>query len=186
MKFSVLKTNVEVSPLFFAVLTSFLLVDKNRIASAAVLFSALHELGHFLALLCVKSHAKAVKISAFGIEMQLYENMSTVKKIAVLMAGFTVNFVLAFFFFKAGKTLFAYINLVIGCLTGLPVAATDGGSVLKIIFEKIFPEKADKLFFSVSLSLSIFVSAIMVLAAVYSKNYYLLIAAFYIVLSAKK
>ena len=47
-----LKTGVTVSPLFFAVLTAFLLLDKNGVAIWAVLFSLMHESGHFLALLC--------------------------------------------------------------------------------------------------------------------------------------
>ena len=47
-----LKTKVSVSPFFFAVLTLILIADKTGVSCFAVLFSILHEFGHFLALIC--------------------------------------------------------------------------------------------------------------------------------------
>ena len=44
MEFTVLKTRVKISPLFFAVLTAFLLADRGGIAAAVISFSLLHEL----------------------------------------------------------------------------------------------------------------------------------------------
>lgn len=186
MNFTVLKTKISVSPLFFAVLTAFLIMDKNGIASYVVLFSLLHESGHFLALLCVKGRAKEIKISPFGIEMTIFENMSTVKKLAVLTAGFAVNFILAFLFFTAEKMLFGYINLVIGCLTALPIAATDGGSVLGIILEKAVPKKAEKIFFAISLSVTLVIAGFIFSAAVLFKNHLLFFAVIYMVMTLFK
>ena len=51
MEFTVLKTKVKISPLFFAVLTAFLITDRNGIAPVVIGFSLVHELCHFAALL---------------------------------------------------------------------------------------------------------------------------------------
>ena len=46
MEFTVLKTKVKISPLFFAVLTAFLISDRNGIAPVVIGFSLVHELSH--------------------------------------------------------------------------------------------------------------------------------------------
>lgn len=183
MKFTVLKTTVVVSPLFFAVLTAFFIADRNGIAIPVVLFSLLHECGHFLALLCVKTRPKEIRVSAFGIEMRLYENMSTGEKIFVLMAGFMVNYILSAVCFLCGKTVFGFINLFLGIFTSLPLGATDGGAVLKTVLDYSCAEKTYKIISAIfSALLAVVLSAI----AVYSKNYYLFIAVIYIIISIKK
>lgn len=183
MEFTVLKTKLVVSPLFFAVLTAFFVADRNGIAVPVVLFSLLHECGHFLALLCAKTRPKAIKISAFGIEMQLYENMSTVKKIPVLMAGFLVNYILSTVCFLCGKAVFGYINLFLGIFTSIPIGATDGGAVLKTVLDDYCAEKTYRI---ISAIFSVLLAAGLSVIAVYSKNYYLFIAVIYVVVSAKK
>ena len=183
MEFTVLKTKVVVSPLFFAVLTAFFITDRNGIAIPAVLFSFLHECGHFLALLCAKTRPKAIKLSAFGIEMQLYENMSTGEKIFVLMAGFLVNYVLSAVCFLCGKTVFGFINLFLGIFTSLPIGATDGGTVLKNVFDYYCSEKTYGI---ISVILSLLLALVLSALALYSKNYYLFFAIIYIIVSIKK
>ena len=183
MEFTVLRTKVAVSPLFFAVLTAFFIADKNGIAIPAVLFSILHECGHFLALLCAKTRPKEIKFSAFGIEMQLYENMSTGKKVLVLMAGFLVNYVLSAVCFLSGKIVFGYFNLFLGIFTSLPIGATDGGAVLKTFFDRCCSEKTYRI---ISMLFSALLAAVLSAMAIYSKNYYLFIAVIYVIISAKK
>lgn len=186
MEFLVLKTRIKISPLFFAVLTAFLVMDKNGIAPLTVVFSFLHELGHFLALLCAKTRASEIKISVFGIEIFLPKKLSTAKKAAVLMAGFAVNFILAAIFFIFNYPLFAYINLIIGLATVFPTASTDGGGVLKLLLEEISFEKGEKLFKVISITLGGLLSMFVLPVAVYTKNYYLLIAVIYIFIFAIK
>ena len=83
MEFTVLKTKVKISPLFFAVLTAFLIADRNGIAPVVIGFSLVHELCHFAALAAIKTAPQEVTVSAAGIFMSLNEGMSTVKKILV-------------------------------------------------------------------------------------------------------
>lgn len=186
MEFTVLKTKVRISPLFFAVLTAFLLMDKSGIASEAVLFSVLHEMGHFFALLCAKAQPKSVEISAFGIHMELPLNLSTAKKCAVLMAGFAVNFILGAVLFYHENVIGGYINLFIGIFTAMPLAATDGGAVLKTVLEYIMPEKAGKITKTVSLLFTALLSVFLFALAVYTKNCYLLFAVCYMLMMAMK
>ncbi len=186
MDFTVLKTKVSISPLFFAVLTVFLLIDKNGIASAAVLFSLLHEIGHFLSLTLVKTFPRCVKFDLFGIKMLLPENLDTAKKCFVLSAGFTVNFLLAILFFALNKTLFCYINLVIGIFTAFPLPSADGGSILRMVLEEHFQQKAENIFGRVSRFFSFVISAFFVFISVLTKNYFILIAAIYMIFCAIK
>lgn len=186
MEFTVLKTKLKISPLFFAVLTLFLIVDKNGIASAAVLFSALHELGHILALLCVKIRPKLIEFSPFGIHVSLPENLSMVGKISVLMAGFSINFLLAAIFFVLRKPIFGYINLIIGIFTALPISATDGGEILKTFLFEYFPQDEKKIFKAISASFSAVISILLILFAFVTKNSFILIAVFYIIFCAMK
>lgn len=181
-----LKTNVNVSPLFFAVLTAFLLTDKTGTASAAVIFSVLHEAGHFLALLCEKSYPKEINVSLFGINMSVPERLSTAKKCAVLMSGFITNFILSAFFFFIGYDKFAYINLFIGLFTAMPVPSSDGGSILKLVFDEYMPEKAERIFKVVSLLFILLLSAFMIFVLFITKNVFLIFALMYMVLCAVK
>lgn len=181
-----LKTKLKISPIFFAVLTLFLLIDKNGIASVVVLFSVLHETGHFLALLCVKTRPKLIEFSPFGIHVSLPENLSTAEKVPVLMAGFLVNFLLAAIFFVLRKPLFGYINLIIGIFTALPISATDGGSVLKAILKEYAQQKGERIFRIVSFLFLAVISVFVVYFAIFMKNYFFFIPLIYMVICAMK
>ncbi len=183
---NVLKTKVFISPLFFAVLTAILLLDKTGISGLAVLFSILHELGHFLALVCVKQYPESIEITVFGIHISLLENLSTLKKCLVLKAGFVTNFILAALFFIIKKTLFGYINLIIGIFTSVPLSSTDGGTVLKILLEKFYPQKAEKLFKIISIIVFVVFSVFLIFAMIFTKNYFILIAIVYMIVCIKR
>ncbi len=186
MKFSVLKTELNVSPFFFAVLTLFFLYDKNGIALPAVLISVLHETGHFLALLCVKSRPKSINLSVFGIEMELFENLSTAKKCFVLASGFFVNFIVAAFCFFIDRDLFGYISFFIGVFTALPLAATDGGAILKTIADDFSGRTSDMIFKILSVSFAVTAVILLFWIAICYKNYYLFAAIIYIIICAIK
>ena len=181
MDFTVLKTKVFVSPLFFAVLTSLLVIDKTGVSAMAILFSVLHELGHILALICEKICPKSVFITPFGINLSLPENLSTAEKIPVLMAGFTVNFLLAVLFFALGKIVSAYVNLIIGIFTAIPIPSTDGGSILKVLLEEFASQKSEKIFKIISLIFAFIFLVFLIFAMVLTKNYFILIAVLYLI-----
>ena len=113
--------------------------------------------------------------------ISLPENLSTAEKIPVLMAGFTVNFLLAVMFFVLKKPLFGYINLIIGIFTALPVPSADGGEVLKAVIEEFLPNKAEKIFGIVSRIFVSIISLLLFLVSVLTENYFILIAVIYMV-----
>ena len=178
MEFTVLKTKVKISPLFFAVLTAFLITDRNGIAPAVIGFSLVHEFCHFAALAAIKTAPQEVNVSAAGISMSLNGGMSTVKKILVLAAGAAGNFVLAAFFSAADNRLFFTVNLIIGIFTILPLCSTDGGTLLTALPEKICR--------NIFLFCGATAAVILASAVVINKNPYLLIALFYAVICLLK
>ena len=186
MEFTVLKTRIKISPLFFAVLTAFLISDKTGIAVYAILFSSLHEASHFLALVCGKIGIKELDLSVFGIRIILPNTMSTARKITVLMAGFTVNFILASFFFIIKNPVFGYINLAIGMMTAVPLSSTDGGEILKILMQEYCYDKSERIIKILFIIFGIVFIILLTAAAVYFKNYYIFIAVFYIILNMAK
>ena len=181
-----LKTNFFVSPLFFSVLTAFLILDKSHIAFAAILFSFSHEMGHLLALLSLKSHPKRMTINLFGMNIELCGNLSTAKKCFVFSMGFAVNFILSVLFFIAGNPLFGCINLIIGIFTAIPLPSSDGGSVLKTVLEEFVPQKANVIFKNIALVFAFLITLLIAALFVFTKNYFVLIALFYIFLCIKK
>ena len=181
-----LKTKISISPLFFAVLTLVLIFDKTGISNFALLFSFLHEMGHFAALLCGKINPENISITIFGIHIRLPGNLSTKKKCVVLVAGFLVNFFLAALFFASGKTVFGYINLLIGIFTSLPIESTDGGEVFKAVLEELLSNKAEKFFRIVSGILSFIFSVVLVFLSVEANNCFILLAVIYMIFCAIK
>ena len=184
--FTVLKTKISVSPLFFAVLTVFLLIDKNGIASSVLLFSFLHEAGHFISLLITKTFPQSIKTDIFGIRIKLPENLDTAKKCFVLSAGFAVNFLLSALFFALKKPLFGYINIFIGIFTAFPLPSTDGGSILKTILEEFLPQKAGRIFGIISRIFTLVLSLFLVFLSVFTKNYFIMIAVVYMLFCTMK
>ena len=186
MDFSVLKIKVSLSPLFFAVLTSVLLLDKTGISSFAVLFSLLHETGHILALLCKKIRPKAFSLTVFGMHIKLPENLSTAEKCFVLMSGFAVNYILAALFFIFHKPVFGYVNFLLGIFTSLPLASTDGGEILKALLEEFLAQDAEKIFGIVSWIFALVFSLLLILIFVSTRNFFIFFAVFYTILCTIK
>lgn len=186
MEFTVLKTKLYVSPLFFAVLTIFFIVDKNGMATDVCLCSILHELGHFLALICTKTCPKKIEITVFGIHISLFESVSTIKKIVVLIAGFSVNYILAAIFFFVEKPFLGYVNLAIGLFTAIPLSSTDGGAVLKIIFEELVPNKGETVLKIISMVTFLLMFVFLMVVAVFTKNYFIFLAIIYMAICGFK
>lgn len=185
MEFTVLKTRVKISPLFFAVLTAFLLADRGGIAAATIGFSLLHELCHFAALAILRKPPQEVCVSSAGISMRLCK-MSTAQKVIVFAAGAAGNFAAAAVFSAAGERLVCAVNLAIGIFTILPLCSTDGGSILAVLAEKFFPERAERLCRKLFAVCGTAAAAALLAAAVVYRNPYLLIAVFYAVICALK
>ncbi len=173
LNFSVLETKIEISPLFFSVLTAFLILDRNGIALWVLTFSFTHELFHFFALFLCRKMPEKISFSASGIRMELPNGMTKTEKIAVLSAGFLSNFFLAVLLFSLKNTVFGFINLFLGIFTALPLPSTDGGSVLKELFSQHITIVLSRIFGTVVL-------LILFALTIQTKNLYFLLPLFYL------
>lgn len=176
------KTRVKLSPLFFAVLTTFLLSDGKGNAFAVICFSAVHELCHFVALAVFKAHPAEVTISFAGISVRLSNGMSTAQKVFVFSAGAIGNFVLAVLFAAADSAKLCAVNLAIGVFTIMPLCSTDGGSIIEELVEYFYPERAKALCKRIFFILCVGEVLIFAVAAFFLKNPYFLIPLFYAVI----
>ena len=186
MEFTVLKTRFLVSPLFFSVLTAFLILDENKIACVTILFSLLHETGHILALLSLKIHPKRISVNVFGMNIELDGGLSTAEKCFVFASGFTVNLILSVLFFIGENQLFGFINFIIGIFTALPLPSTDGGSILKTILDELIPQKSEKVFKIIAIVFAAIISILIIFIFVFTGNYFVFIALIYIFICIKK
>lgn len=175
-------TRIKLSPLFFAVLTVFLLYNRDGNAFIVICFSAMHELCHFAALAMLKSHPTEVTVSFVGISMRLSHGMSTIQKIFVFSAGAIGNFVLATFFATAGNIKLCAVNVIIGVFTIMPLCSTDGGSIVKELVEYFYPERAKILCSKIFLFFCLTEILLFVAAMIFLKNPYFLIPLFYAVI----
>jgi len=129
---------------FFAL---FAVLSLFRFELAITLISAclIHEIGHIIAIYSFNGKISDVHFSALGIKIipkkSIY--LPYCKEIIILFSGPFFNF--AFFFISmiisSSLIEFAYLNLALGVFNLLPFSRLDGGSILLIILENIFPEK---------------------------------------------
>lgn len=186
LEFSVLKTRVLVSPMFFAVLTLFLIADKNGIANNVVLFSLIHESGHFMALICCKTYPKEIRIDVFGIRILLPRVLCMSKKIAILASGFITNFITAAALYFMDRKIEFYINLILGIFTALPIKATDGGEIVSVLFSELNFSVSEKRIKKALAFFTVFIGLIIMTFSVFTKNIYLILAAAYIIIISFK
>ena len=72
-------------------------------------------------------------------EGQRMEQLKTWQEVVILLAGSGVNFLASFLHLAVQQNLFANIHLLIGCFNLLPVKSLDGGKLLELLFQCIFP-----------------------------------------------
>lgn len=186
MEFTVLKTKICLSPLFFSVLTLFLLFDKSGIALSVLGFSFLHECAHFVLLLIFRTFPQKISLNLFGIEMSLKSNLSELRKMSVFSAGFVLNFILAAFFFFSGEKVSAIINLYIGIFSFIPLPSTDGGEIIEIITDDFFSEKKTKICRFISFFSVLITMPFLIFMSFCKGNYIAFAAMVYMIICKKK
>lgn len=170
------RTKIRISPIFFAVISLFLIFDRSGIAFPVLCFSFFHECAHFLIMYLMKIPSKEIIIAVTGISVKLVSTENKAKKIAIFAAGFVLNYLFALFFLIIEKYDFLLINLAIAIFTSFPVPTSDGGEILKEITEG---KKVGR-YFAVS---GILMICFLVLLTVVSKNYFCLVPIAYVAAS---
>lgn len=145
MRFRILNTDVTLSFWFFAVITLFIVSSTNELALCFALPVILHELGHIIAIIAFNIKIKAIRFTAFGIEIEKEKNAKggVVREVVVGLAGIAANLIVAaalyFFAYKSMLTmLMISANLAVAMFNLLPIGNLDGGEIAKNLSEYFF------------------------------------------------
>lgn len=123
--------NWEATGGFFLVMAWLNYLDRQMILPLALTACLLHELGHYLTISVLGGTIKQIRLTAVGAEMVMARSLNYWQEGLAALAGPTVNLLLARFFCSLDHgTLFAGLNLVLGCFNLLPVRCLDGGRAL--------------------------------------------------------
>lgn len=113
---------------FFLMLAWLNYLDRQGIVPLCLLACCLHELGHLLSIRLLGGDIKLIRLTAVGAEMVLSRPMGYGQEMVAALAGPGVNLLLAALFCRwSWGTLFAGLNLALGCFNLLPVGRLDGG-----------------------------------------------------------
>ncbi len=151
MKIKLFNTKITLSYPLVAGLTLVLVLDHTGMAFCCVLSAICHELGHIIAIKYYKAPIKAIKLSAFDINIQDLQKCKRPFKaeIIITLSGIFVNivlFLLAIIVYNSSNLYimkyFAMSNLSLGIFNALPVETLDGGNALQLILQRNFSDKA--------------------------------------------
>lgn len=123
-----LKIKIEYS--FVLILSFAALFDYGRLPML-LLFSLLHEAGHFAALFAVGGRAKAFTLSFYGAALTYDSFLSRAQECIVAAAGPAVNFALYI-------VLKDEVNLFLFVLNLIPVFPLDGGRICALLLPKLY------------------------------------------------
>ncbi|MCI8553817.1 MAG: hypothetical protein HFJ80_02585 [Clostridiales bacterium] len=123
----------QISLLFPAAVVVMLTFDTSGTAAWCVAASAMHETGHFLALILLGSRPESVTLGLFGMRVvqRTGNRLSYRQSILVSLAGPAVNLLsFAFLFSAGGWSVPASVHFMLGAMNLMPVEPLDGGQIL--------------------------------------------------------
>lgn len=147
---------LRISLLFPAMVVVLLMLDTSGVAAVCIAASAIHEAGHFLALLLFRSKPAGVALGVFGVrvEQNVRHPLSYGQNIVVSLAGPAVNllsFLVLFWF--TGLSAAAGVHLVLALFHLLPLEPLDGGqALLALLSMKRDTEQAERILFGISIA----------------------------------
>ena len=136
---SVGKLNLKFNFSFFAVIAFLIFADSSGMAVLSLTACILHEGGHLLAMaLCgiypdkITFYGGGIAISKIGMEQ-----MSYIRRLVILSAGCTVNFLISSLCLAFPENemiqIFSAVNLLIGIFNALPIGYFDGARILEVL-----------------------------------------------------
>lgn len=128
---------------FFAVVAFLIFADTSGMAVLSLTACILHEGGHLLAMaLCgiypdkITFYGGGIAISKIGMEQ-----MSYIRRLVILSAGCTVNFLISSLCLAFPENemiqIFSAVNLLIGIFNALPIGYFDGARILEVLLVRI-------------------------------------------------
>lgn len=147
MTFRIGKLNIGLSFPLVAIMTAVIIFDTTMSVIICFIAIIMHETGHLAALAFYGSLPKRINLTLFDIAIidSGKYTRNTKQELVVVLAGVTVNFILAVIFyilFRCTNLIFfrnmAVSNATLGVFNILPVDSLDGGQALFIILTKHF------------------------------------------------
>lgn len=156
---------------FFAVIALFMLFDEDCFGLTALICCVLHELAHLIVMLILGIPAEVITFYGAGIRITSlrieYEKPS--RRVLVLAAGCTMNFLCAMIFSRLGYDLAAAISLFTGIFNLLPIGELDGAAIIKmLIIRACKPENVDRIMKVIGVIAAFFCAAAVIAAGGYS------------------
>ena len=190
MQFYFLKTRVNLSFSFWAVVTLMLLIDRSNTAILSLISAVLHESGHIFLMYMFSSPPEKLTLGFFGMRIEKRENaLSYLQEALVAFAGPCVNLLICLLSFIIYQFCeeeiilrLAFINLLLGAFNLIPIEPLDGARIIKntlsIFFNEQCIEKILNIFLYIFLSLLFMIC--LVVTSFYGFNFTLLIFCVYI------
>jgi Zn-dependent protease len=125
--------------------------DKTGLMIPTLFAVIMHEAGHLFGMWILECPPTRIRLIPASIQITAPITKRYKNDVIILILGPAVNFLLFgvlylnYIMFKNETVLYyALINLLIGGFNSLPVKGLDGGSLLKILFSRLFnPQKAE-------------------------------------------
>lgn len=169
MKFRIKNIGFSVGIPFLASAAFFLAGDMRINYCCAVLFSALHEVGHILALLYYGKKPKNITLGVMGIRIEKSDiALSYREECITALCGPFVNLIFSVVFALIDMTGLPFaINSGLFIINMLPVKTLDGGRfVYNFLLASVDEENADKIMSHLEFFTAIMLVIIMIISLV--------------------
>lgn len=134
---------IYISFSFFAILAFVFCMENYLFTVSTLIACILHELGHLAVLRMYGIKSSAILLYSGGMKIK-YERTSVLsvkQDIIVLLAGITVNFIIASISFVIDENIFCVSNLMICVYNLLPFKYFDGGQIISKLKENTFSSR---------------------------------------------
>ncbi len=136
-----LRPVIKIKFSFLLLLALFLLLERLALGQQLLWAALWHELGHILILMLQSRPPTTLDLSAFGLRLEREGEGSFLQELLLYLAGPVFNIGAALLLQPVNKVAAAF-HLILAALNLLPLEPLDGGNILRLFLEQLFPLSA--------------------------------------------